>query len=564
MRVLELSLRNYRIFEEVDLELPARVIGIFGVNGAGKSTLMESIAFACYGVDAARTKKQEIRTHGVLTDCEVRLVFEHAGQPYEVRRTISGKGHTPGAELFGGGMTLATGTTEVDAEIRRLLHMDLQVFRASVYAEQKQLDAFSDVTPGRRKEMALRLLGIRPVEDARNASRREARATKESADQLTGAVPDVAALEADLKAAKDVVTEARRLAKAAAAELKEAIAVEKAATKAFAGSDAVRQRIEKLTVELRAKTEQRDHAGVQHDALVERVERMTVAVAELPAIEEELSGLTGIDERLRLGTALVERTNELAQTQERLDAAPEIDRATVLAALETAAAAVELARAAAAAADAELAHRSTLLDQAIERLERAAEADPSEPCPTCGRAARRRLRRVREALQGGGRRREEGRGGRRGDGQEDARRTRTCGEGAGGRGGGGGARARRGRAPVGARRAGRGALGRGGDAGGAVRRRRTRSRRPADERRTRARARHPRRGARHRTPAPRAGRTRPGCGSAADRAPRRRAGEARGGGRGARVRRRGARAAPRRAGGGGRRARGRARRPNAR
>ena len=150
MRVLELSLRNYRIFEEVDLELPARVIGIFGANGAGKSTLMESIAFACYGVDAARTKKQEIRTHGVLTDCEVRLVFEHAGQPYEVRRTIRGKGHTPEAELFGGGMTLASGTTEVDAEIRRLLHMDLQVFRASVYAEQKQLDAFSDVTPGRR------------------------------------------------------------------------------------------------------------------------------------------------------------------------------------------------------------------------------------------------------------------------------------------------------------------------------------------------------------------------------------------------------------------------------
>ena len=57
MRVLELSLRNYRIFEEVDLELPARVIGIFGENGAGKSSLMESIAFACYGVDAARTKK---------------------------------------------------------------------------------------------------------------------------------------------------------------------------------------------------------------------------------------------------------------------------------------------------------------------------------------------------------------------------------------------------------------------------------------------------------------------------------------------------------------------------
>ncbi len=385
MRVLELSLRNYRIFEEVDLELPARVIGIFGENGAGKSSLMESIAFACYGVDAARTKKHEIRTHGILTDCLVRLVFEHAGQQYEVRRTIKGKGHTPEAELFGGDMLLASGTTEVDAEIRRLLHMDLHVFRASVYAEQKQLDAFSDVTPGRRKEMALRLLGIRPVEEARNASRREARATKESAVQLAGAVADLAALEAELKDAKEATAEAKHLAKAAAAELKGTIAVEKAATRAFAESDAVRQRIETLTVELRAKTEQRGHASEQQDALAERVQRMTEALAELPAIEEQLGELAGIEERLRLGSGLAERSAELAKTRAQLEAVPEIDERSVLAALEAAAAALERARAAAAGAEAERAHRAALLEQALERLDRAADADPSQPCPTCGR-----------------------------------------------------------------------------------------------------------------------------------------------------------------------------------
>ena len=385
MRVLELSLRNYRIFEEVDLELPARVIGIFGENGAGKSSLMESIAFACYGVDAARTKKHEIRTHGILTDCLVRLVFEHAGQQYEVRRTIKGKGHTPEAELFGGDMLLASGTTEVDAEIRRLLHMDLHVFRASVYAEQKQLDAFSDVTPGRRKEMALRLLGIRPVEEARNASRREARATKESAVQLAGAVADLAALEAELKDAKEATAEAKHLAKAAAAELKGTIAVEKAATRAFAESDAVRQRIDTLTVELRAKTEQRGHASEQQDALAERVQRMTEALAELPAIEEQLGELAGIEERLRLGSGLAERSAELAKTRAQLEAVPEIDEGSVLAALEAAAAALERARAAAAGAEAERAHRAALLEQALERLDRAADADPSQPCPTCGR-----------------------------------------------------------------------------------------------------------------------------------------------------------------------------------
>jgi exonuclease SbcC len=385
VRVLELSLRNYRVFEELDLELPARVIGVFGENGAGKSSLMESVAFACYGVDAARTKKHDIRTHGVLTDCEVRMVFEHAGSPYEVRRTIRGRGHAPEAELFGGDMQLASGTTEVDAEIRRLLHMDVHVFRASVYAEQKQLDAFSDVTPGRRKEMTLRLLGIRPVEDARNASRREARSSKESATQLAGAVADLAAIEAELKDAKETVLEAKRLARDAAAELKVATTVQKAAAKAFAESDAVRQRIERLMVELRGKTEQRTHAHERATELAERAEQMGEVIAELPAIEEELAGLEGVEDRLRAATGLAAKAGELATIRARLEDMEALDVASAQSALEAAAAALEDARASAAAAEAERAHRASLLEEANDRLERAAEADPTQPCPTCGR-----------------------------------------------------------------------------------------------------------------------------------------------------------------------------------
>jgi exonuclease SbcC len=385
VRVVELSLRNYRVFEELDLELPARVIGIFGENGAGKSSLMESIAFACYGVDAARTKKHDIRTHGVLTDCEVRMVFEHAGSPYEVRRTIKGRGHAPEAELFGGGMLLASGTTEVDAEVRRLLHMDVHVFRASVYAEQKQLDAFSDVTPGKRKEMALRLLGIRPVEDARNASRREARSTGESARQLEGAIADLAEIEADLKDAKETVLEAKRRARDSGAALKEATARQKKAAKIFAESDAVRQRIERLTVELRAKTEQRTHTQEQATALAERAERTAAAIAELPTIEQELAGLEGIDDRLGAARDLVAKAGELETVRERLGAASAVDVAAALSAVEAAAAGLEAARATAAAAEAEAAHRASLLVDAETRLERAAQADPTQPCPTCGR-----------------------------------------------------------------------------------------------------------------------------------------------------------------------------------
>jgi exonuclease SbcC len=385
VKALELSLRNYRVFEEVDLELPARVIGIFGENGSGKSTLMESIAFALYGVNAARTKKQEIRTQGVLADCLVRLAFEHGGQQYEVRRSLIGRNAAPEAELFVGDLILAAGTAEVNSEVERLLHMDLPVFRASAFAEQKQLDAFSDMTPGRRQEMALRLLGIRPVDDARTAARREAKASRLSAEQLTGAVADLAELEGRQKQAKDLVREAREGAKAVAAELKEATAGQRAAKKAFEVSDVARQRVENITVALEAATTQ--HAGLteQHANLAERVEALELDLATREPLEAELEGLAGVDATLRTAERLVELAAKLAVAERELEALPEIDAEAVSSELKLAQVATRDAHKAEADARAKHEHEDAMLADAEERLARAADADPSQPCPTCGR-----------------------------------------------------------------------------------------------------------------------------------------------------------------------------------
>jgi exonuclease SbcC len=385
MRVLELSLRNYRVFEEVELELPARVIGIFGENGAGKTSLLESIAFALYGVDAARTKKQHIRTHGILTDCEVRLAFEHAGRSYEVRRSIRGKGHMPEAELYAGDLQLAVGTTDVDAEVKRLLHMDLHVFRSSVYAEQKQLDAFSSLRPGERKETALRLLGIKPVDDARTAARREARAAKEDAGQLADAVGDLAALEADLKDAKEAAAEATRLAKAAAAELREATSAEKARRKAFVAVDATRERVQRLTERLTIKSEQRDGIAEQREVLEVRVRELAEAIAELPDLEERLRSLDAADDRLRAAERLSDAVARAAAVEVEFEAVPEVDVEAVAGALAAAEADLAEARSTEAEWRAARDHGRTQLAEASERLDRAADADPSQPCPTCGR-----------------------------------------------------------------------------------------------------------------------------------------------------------------------------------
>jgi DNA repair protein SbcC/Rad50 len=386
VRLVELSLRNFRVFEEVDLELPARVIGIFGTNGAGKSTLVESVLFALYGVDGARTKKDGIRTHGLLTDCSVRLVFEHGGQQYEVRRTIAGRNHRPDAELYVGGKLLANGVQDVDAEVQRVLHMDLRVFRASVFAEQKQLDAFSDVAPAKRKEMALRLLGIKPVDEARATAKREARTARQSAQDLAGSLPDLAAIEADLKEARDLAKQRAADAKAATAEAREADHRVKASRKGFEEADGIRERVERLTVEIGARTEQRDHLQRQHEELVERLEALGTEMDALPSLEAELAELQGVGELVAAARALAAERTKLEKAQAERDALPESDVDASLERLEAAAAAREEVRTALARCRAQSEHLASTLTAAEERLTRAGEADPTQPCPTCGQA----------------------------------------------------------------------------------------------------------------------------------------------------------------------------------
>src|SRR5215469_2050004 len=88
-----LYLRNYRVFEdELELELPPGLVGIFGPNGAGKSTLLEAILWTLWG--KARTTRELIRTSGVGGDCVTEVEFEHEGHLYLVRRVLKGVNST--------------------------------------------------------------------------------------------------------------------------------------------------------------------------------------------------------------------------------------------------------------------------------------------------------------------------------------------------------------------------------------------------------------------------------------------------------------------------------------
>ena len=383
MRILELSLRNYRVFEEVDLELPARVIGIFGPNGAGKSTLVESVAYALYG--RARTDKRQIRTHGVLTDGAVRLVFEHGGQHYEVRRTIRGRNHQTDAELFVGDVILASGVTDVDAELGRLLRMDHKVFRASVFAEQKQLDAFSEYRPGERKAMVLRLLGIRPVDDARAEARSGARERKGDAERMAGALPDLEEEQARLEEAEAERARWEVLAREAVIALEEATARAGQAEASFQESDRIRERVYQIGIERKALEEQADHHRERHEALAARIGAIRSALSVLPDLERERAELGDTAERLSTGRRLHEAVDEAKDREMELDGLLSVDAESAVAGLDEAQRALEAARHSATRAEAAQETAQIAQAETQEAFVRAGDADPAQPCPTCGR-----------------------------------------------------------------------------------------------------------------------------------------------------------------------------------
>jgi DNA repair exonuclease SbcCD ATPase subunit len=380
MRITRLFLRNYRVYEDaLELEIPPGLVGIVGVNGAGKSYLLESILFALYGY--TRTTKEDVRTTGVNGECVVEVQFEHEGHLYEVRRTISGVNSTVKASVMFNGAQVAEGVTDTNKYMHSVLGMDATAFRSSVFAEQRQVTAFSDKTPADRRKLVMRLLGITPLDGARDAARKDARVKLEQLEQLRGMLPDLDEL-------RGVVDEAR-----ADAELRgaEAAVAQEAATAAAADAERAAARFEQL-----------DGVRHEHDDLVKEGKAVRVqhdeAAERVADLERELAGLADAAEEL---VALTPEADKLAETERLLG----LVGAAVAATAKVDGLAVgpepsppdedgaEAARAVAEAASGRLTAVETELQLAGQELERArAAVDKSgdlsgeADCPLCGQA----------------------------------------------------------------------------------------------------------------------------------------------------------------------------------
>ena len=380
MLLTRLYLRNFRVYEdELDLALPPGLVGIYGPNGAGKSTLLEAINFALWG--RARTERAEIRSAGVGGDCVVELELEHEGHLYLVRRWLTGINATMRAEAHCDGLAMTEGSTDTRRYVGSILGMDETAFRASVFAEQKQLAAFSDQAPAERRRLVLGLLGITPLDAARDAARRDARDLEAQLGQLRGLLPDLSVLtleatdaEAAAGAAGAVAAEEAEAAASATRDLEVAQA-------RWSELDQLRQRWEALVVLGQAARAELDREVASADELAGELRGLDAAAAELAEAEADAGGLERARARHDALRSVLEARRRVEATPlppEPPDPAPAEQEAA--AARETA------AEAAKRVGEIEGSHRSAeaAVRRAAETLERSAALAPDADCPLCG------------------------------------------------------------------------------------------------------------------------------------------------------------------------------------
>lgn len=160
-----LRLTNYKQYGHLELEFREGLVGIIGKNGAGKSTIFEAILYCLFGRD--ESNKNHIRSAFAepKTTVELQLDFSIGEIGYRVKREFRGKALAVGAEFYKNDDLIAKGVTAVNEELVKVLHMEKDAFKRSVFSGQKELSEISDSTGEARKRMVRRMLGLDKLDE---------------------------------------------------------------------------------------------------------------------------------------------------------------------------------------------------------------------------------------------------------------------------------------------------------------------------------------------------------------------------------------------------------------
>ncbi len=295
MLPISLSLSNFLSYRDAapTLHLEGiRVACLCGPNGNGKSALLDAVTWALWG--KARGQRHEQLLHHGQTEMQVELVFDVGSERYRVSRRYSHARRNPqsslelAVQIAGGDFRAITGDTirATEGQIERLINMDYGTFVNSAFLVQGRADEFTMATPGVRKDVLAKVLGLGRYDEFADRARLHGRDVRARLDANAVALNRLRERAAQADETRTALAEAER-------ELGEAVA----------SASGLAERLQLLRDKV-AHLERRQAEREEQDALAQRSRHRQV---------EEEAEAADLNRRLVGWQRTIERAGEIEQ-----------------------------------------------------------------------------------------------------------------------------------------------------------------------------------------------------------------------------------------------------------
>ena len=423
MRLNSLRLSNFRQHADTYITFDVGLTGIIGANGSGKSTILEAIAWALYGQEAARGKKETIRSlrAGAGARVKVELDFDLGGHRYRVERGLTS------AELFldGSDAPIANSLTGVTEMLRRRLGMSRDEFFNTYFTGQKELDVMAAMAPSERAQFLSRVLGYERLRVAQRLVKEKSRIVAAEAAGLRAALPDAANVERMHADATARLAQASERSRMSAARRERALTGMSEIVPRWLVAQQEREQLQEALAELRVVESEAAAYARDEERIGRELADVLAADEELQRLAEELAPLARLSEELHAQDQLArdegrrnalldaersleEEVRRLRERRTKIETAPTLEEAATLE-LEQMRAMLELMEGELEAKRTEWVRdrqeaetkRSALREQYAEvkeHRERLVAAGEDGECPTCERPLHDHYRTVLDHL----------------------------------------------------------------------------------------------------------------------------------------------------------------------
>jgi exonuclease SbcC len=297
MRLNSLHLLNFRQHVDTRIDFDAGITGIIGPNGSGKSTVLEAIAWALYGMPAARGTRDTIRSYRAAPRAQVKveLDFELAGHRYLVSRGLNN------AELYldGGGSPIASSTSAVTELLRRRLGMSHEEFFNTYFTGQNELSVMAAMGPTERAQFLSRVLGYERLRTAQGIARDRRKSIVAEATGLRAAMPDPDEVNRKLIDAKARAADAKTRATASEKRREASRRVIDDLTPRWEAIQREREAMQAVLGEIRIATGEREIVERDVARITGELTEIATARAELDRTRQELEPLPALQAEVK-------------------------------------------------------------------------------------------------------------------------------------------------------------------------------------------------------------------------------------------------------------------------